>query len=93
MMAILQGKRSFTREIQVEKRKEHELVTKGIYACFRHPSYLGWFIWSAGTQVLLANPVSFMLYFVWGWPFLYRRIKLEENYLAEFLAGNTTLTA
>ncbi|KAL0158341.1 hypothetical protein M9458_046417, partial [Cirrhinus mrigala] len=28
----------------------HVLVTTGVYALFRHPSYVGWFYWSIGTQ-------------------------------------------
>ncbi len=34
------------------------LVTRGVYAFVRHPGYLGWLLWSVGTQVLLQNPLS-----------------------------------
>ena len=30
----------------------------------RHPGYLGWYLWAVGTQVLLLNPVSTLLFAV-----------------------------
>jgi protein-S-isoprenylcysteine O-methyltransferase len=88
MAAILQGKLAFTHEIQTAKRPGHLLQNKGVYAFFRHPSYLGWYMWAVGTQILLANPVSFILYLLFGWIFLYQRIRVEENYLQEFFGEN-----
>ena len=32
-------------------KADHLLITTGIYAHMRHPSYVGWFYWSVGTQV------------------------------------------
>ena len=28
----------------------------------RHPGYLGWMVWAIGTQVLLLNPLSTVLF-------------------------------
>lgn len=42
---------SFTHLISYDKRRDHRLVTRGVYSLFRHPSYVGWFWWSVGTQV------------------------------------------
>lgn len=28
----------------------------------RHPGYLGWLVWSVGTQVLLINPICTVLF-------------------------------
>uniref|UniRef100_A0A8D1PN10 Protein-S-isoprenylcysteine O-methyltransferase n=1 Tax=Sus scrofa TaxID=9823 RepID=A0A8D1PN10_PIG len=41
---------NFNHVVQNEKSETHTLVTSGVYAWFRHPSYVGWFYWSIGTQ-------------------------------------------
>ena len=35
----------------VVREDGHYLVKSGVYAWFRHPSYVGWFYWSIATQV------------------------------------------
>ncbi len=40
---------NFNHRIQFYKDEKHELVTHGLYAVSRHPSYFGWFLWSVGT--------------------------------------------
>lgn len=42
-------------QVQCEKNAGHVLVTHGVYSIFRHPSYVGWFYWSIGTQVSSGN--------------------------------------
>jgi protein-S-isoprenylcysteine O-methyltransferase len=42
---------NFNHVVQSEKSDTHTLVTSGVYAWCRHPSYVGWFYWSIGTQV------------------------------------------
>lgn len=42
---------NFSHIIVQDFKEEHLLVTDGIYGLCRHPSYLGWFLWSVGTQV------------------------------------------
>ena len=49
--------KAFTHRLWSVKRPEHKLVTWGIYRHLRHPAYLGWFLWSVGTQLLLCNLV------------------------------------
>ncbi|CAI5998773.1 unnamed protein product [Closterium sp. NIES-65] len=44
--AMVTARRSFTHAIQMEKRREHRLVTYGLYRWVRHPGYTGWFMWS-----------------------------------------------
>ena len=44
----------------------------------------GWFWWSLGTQVLLANPICLALYAVLSWRFFRDRIPFEEAALATF---------
>ena len=47
-LAMVTAKSNFTHLVQFTKRKEHILVTWGIYSWFRHPGYVGWFYWSIG---------------------------------------------
>ena len=51
------------------------------YRYFRHPSYLGFFLWATGTQVLLCNPISFTCYVLAAWKFFSIRIPFEEGTL------------
>jgi len=66
---------------QLQKRKQFNLVTSGIYSFSRHPGYFGWFLWSIGTQILLSNPISFIAYGIISWFFFYKRIREEEKSL------------
>jgi len=50
----------------------------------RHPSYFGWFYWALGTQVLLGNPICFVIYAVVTWKFFSVRIAYEEATLYHF---------
>jgi len=75
---------NFTHLVQYRKRSKHELVTSGVYSWFRHPSYVGWFVWSVGTQVLLGNPVCLLGYTVASWAFFSDRIYDEEESLVAF---------
>lgn len=52
---------NFDHVIMVSRKPEHKLVTHGIYAVLRHPSYFGWFYWSIGTQVEDYSCLSFGL--------------------------------
>ncbi|KAH7421082.1 hypothetical protein KP509_13G039700 [Ceratopteris richardii] len=72
--AILTAKHNFTHDIKTFHHENHELVTHGIYRFVRHPSYLGFFLWSIGTQVLLINPICAMGYAVVTWRYFARRI-------------------
>lgn len=78
----------------IETSSPRTLVTHGIYSWCRHPSYLGFFVYVAGMEILLGNVVSgpvclaVLIYFFW------RRIQVEEAFLhrlygpayAEYLA-------
>ena len=50
-LAMLHAGRNFNHLVQSHKSRDHKLVTTGIYSLVRHPSYVGWFLWSVGTQV------------------------------------------
>ena len=79
--AEIHAKHNFTHVIQTEKRATHSLVTEGPYKIFRHPGYFGWFLWAPGTQLVLGNVVSFMVFVGVSWRFFYKRIPVEEYFL------------
>ncbi|KAL4622524.1 protein-S-isoprenylcysteine O-methyltransferase-like [Arapaima gigas] len=82
--AMLTAGSNFNHIVQNEKAQSHVLVTAGVYSCFRHPSYVGWFYWSIGTQVLLCNPVCLLGYTVASWRFFRERVEEEEISLILF---------
>lgn len=63
-VAMIQAGRSFNHIVQKRKMEEHTLVTYGIYAYLRHPSYFGFYWWGLGTQMVLGNPLAFIGYAV-----------------------------
>ncbi|CAM4685148.1 unnamed protein product [Caretta caretta] len=82
--AMLTAGSNFNHIVQNEKSDTHTLVTSGVYGWFRHPSYVGWFYWSIGTQVLLCNPVCVVGYTLASWRFFRERIEEEEFTLIHF---------
>lgn len=83
-LAMTQAKSNFTHTVMFRKRASHRLVTGGVYGWVRHPSYVGWFYWSLGTQVLLCNPLCLVAYTLASWKFFAERTYNEERYLIEF---------
>lgn len=82
--AMIAAGSNFTHEVAHRKRHNHELVTTGLYGWVRHPSYVGWFYWSIGTQLLLCNPICIIGYTVASWQFFNERIYYEERMLIAF---------
>ncbi|CAL8363817.1 unnamed protein product [Lota lota] len=82
--AMLTAGSNFNHIVQNEKAQSHVLVTGGVYSLFRHPSYVGWFYWSIGTQVMLFNPVCIVGYSLASWRFFRERIEEEELSLIHF---------
>jgi len=72
------AKSNFHHLVREEKEMGHQLITSGVYSFSRHPSYLGWFTWALGTQVLLLNPISFVGWAYVLWDFFSKRIIREE---------------
>eukprot|EP00301_Raphidiophrys_heterophryoidea_P027810 c9832_g1_i3.p1 GENE.c9832_g1_i3~~c9832_g1_i3.p1 ORF type:complete len:189 (+),score=36.19 c9832_g1_i3:50-568(+) len=79
--AMLQAGVAFTHAIQTRKRSNHNLVSTGFYRYIRHPGYFGWFVWANATQIMLANPISLVLFLVATWRFFQWRIPYEESQL------------
>ncbi len=83
-LAMVHAAANFSHSVAYRKREDHELVTRGVYAYSRHPSYVGFFWWSLGSQLLLANPLALAVFFASLWRFFSARIRGEEAYLIEF---------
>ncbi|XP_073956407.1 isoprenylcysteine carboxylmethyltransferase ste14 [Choristoneura fumiferana] len=82
--AMFTARTNFNHTVQFVKRPDHELVTYGVYAWCRHPSYVGWFYWSIGTQVTLLNPICMVIYTLASWSFFRERVFAEELTLLTF---------
>ncbi|CAH0585431.1 unnamed protein product [Chrysodeixis includens] len=82
--AMFTAKTNFNHTVQYVKRPDHELVTHGVYSLCRHPSYVGWFYWSIGTQITLLNPVCLVIYTLASWTFFRERVYAEELTLLTF---------
>ncbi|KAG0675769.1 hypothetical protein C6P41_000779 [Kluyveromyces marxianus] len=85
--AMITAGQSFSHVVKITKNSDHKLVTEGIYSNLRHPSYFGFFWWSVGSQMMLLNPISLVIFVVVLWNFFNRRIAFEERYLIQFF-GN-----
>ncbi|KAK6358302.1 hypothetical protein TWF730_007649 [Orbilia blumenaviensis] len=83
-LAMVHASTSFNHHVAYVKEVDHRLVTTGVYRWARHPSYLGFWMWGLGTQVMLGNLVCFVGYAVVLWRFFRGRIGYEERYLIRF---------
>ncbi|XP_075978050.1 isoprenylcysteine carboxylmethyltransferase ste14 [Anticarsia gemmatalis] len=82
--AMFTARTNFNHTVQFVKRPDHRLVTHGVYSLCRHPSYVGWFYWSIGTQLTLLNPVCIIIYTLASWAFFRERVYAEELTLLTF---------
>ncbi|KAK0490876.1 Isoprenylcysteine carboxyl methyltransferase family-domain-containing protein [Armillaria novae-zelandiae] len=82
--AMIHATTNFSHMIAFKKQDSHVLVTDGVYAWFRHPSYAGFFYWALGTQLVLQNRISFVGFVVVLWRFFYFRTRAEERALVRF---------
>lgn len=82
--AMVQAGPSFNHIVQQTQRREHVLVTTGIYGSLRHPSYFGFFWWGLGTQLAMGNVLCFFAYAAVLWKFFSTRIAHEEVFLVKF---------
>ena len=82
--AMITARSNFTHIVQYVHRSNHVLVTHGVYSISRHPSYMGFFYWSIGTQALLCNPVCLAGFTIASWLFFDDRIQAEEELLLQF---------
>ena len=78
---MIHAGKAFSHRIREKRVPGHHLVVDGPYAFCRHPGYLGWWVWSVGTQIMLKNPISTPLFYVAAQSFFADRIPFEENLL------------
>lgn len=83
-LAMVTAGSNFSHKVEYRKERGHRLVTHGVYSLWRHPSYVGWFYWSIGTQLVLMNPICTIGYAYASWSFFQYRIEEEERILIEF---------
>lgn len=83
-VAMAQAGKSFNHQVAFEHKEDHVLVTSGLYAYFRHPSYFGYFWWAVGTQMMVGNKVCLVGFAIVLWRFFDSRIRGEEKYLVSF---------
>ncbi|KAL1731000.1 Isoprenylcysteine carboxyl methyltransferase family-domain-containing protein [Schizophyllum commune] len=83
-IAMIHASTNFAHQVAFDKRSNHQLVTSGVYAWFRHPSYAGFYYWALGTQLVLQNPISFVGFSYVLWRFFYYRTRAEERALVRF---------
>jgi protein-S-isoprenylcysteine O-methyltransferase Ste14 len=77
--------RSFSGHLEI--RREHELVTAGIYKSVRHPMYLGFLLWAVAQVLLLPNWIAGPAGLV-GWTVLFAsRVVNEENMMIQEFGG------
>lgn len=86
--AMIKAGENFSHVIENSRSNHHTLTTTGIYSFSRHPSYAGFFYWALGTQLLMFNPVSFVLFVVLLYKFFGRRIRYEETTLVTFFGDD-----
>ena len=67
---------------EYQVKKEHELVTTGIYAYIRHPIYTGIFCMYVGAE-MVANSYMVVLFLICMIPVAYIQAKNEEKLLRE----------
>ena len=77
-IAMVTAGPSFSHDIKENLTKGHKLVKNGIYAFCRHPSYLGFFAFTVGCQILLGNFISVSIFIFILQKFFRERIAVEE---------------
>ncbi|KAI5962926.1 STE14 [Candida pseudojiufengensis] len=86
--SMIIAKENFNHYIQKQTNKNHKLVDYGIYRYIRHPSYLGFFVWFIGLQLILGNIIILVVGSIILWKFFKDRIKFEEEYLIKFFGND-----
>mmetsp|Transcript_88093 Transcript_88093/g.174829 ORF Transcript_88093/g.174829 Transcript_88093/m.174829 type:complete len:290 (-) Transcript_88093:12-881(-) len=82
--ALFTARSNFTHLVAWRKATSHQLVTHGVYKLCRHPGYVGWFLWSVSSQLVLGNPLCLLAYGYVSWKFFAGRIPGEEELLISF---------
>ncbi|RSH94600.1 hypothetical protein EHS25_004404 [Saitozyma podzolica] len=87
-LAMIHASTSFSHVVKAVKHDDHVLITHGVYAWSRHPSYAGFFYWAIATQLLLGNVLSTAMFALVLGRFFSARIKDEERHLVRFFGND-----
>lgn len=87
VLSFYTAKHNFTHRVSYTKKKNHELVTDGVYKYLRHPSYTGFFYYSVFSMIMIGNFISALLFFIALSKFFRDRIEDEEEQLFMFFPG------
>jgi len=68
---------------KLQLRKEHSLVTNGVFKKIRHPMYTAHFLWSIAQVLLLQNWVAGWSFLVTILPLYLARVKEEEKMMLD----------
>ncbi|KAI9298502.1 ICMT-domain-containing protein [Neoconidiobolus thromboides FSU 785] len=82
--AMIEANTSFNHYVQSMKDQDHHLITTGVFSIARHPSYLGFYLFTLGTQIMLFNPLCFSAFCFVLHQFFKTRIRVEEAHLIRF---------
>lgn len=85
-IAMAQAGTNFNHIPARQKKEGHELVTWGIYAWLRHPSYFGYFWFAVGTQLVVGNKICGLAYALILWKFFSSRIESKFSRMRERIA-------
>ncbi|KAI8325865.1 ICMT-domain-containing protein [Martensiomyces pterosporus] len=80
-LAMVTAKTSFNHYIASSRAVDHQLITHGVYRYERHPSYVGFFLWAVGLQLMLKNPFSLLAFVAVLGYFFICRTRYEERTL------------
>ena len=80
-IAMITAASNFSHNIWKDLSDGHKLVTEGVYSFCRHPSYLGFFAFAVGGQVILGNYISSAIFIFILQKFFRERIVYEESIL------------
>jgi len=69
--------------VTLEIRKEHRLVTHGIYARLRHPMYAAFWLWALSQALLLPNWIAGLSGLVGFGTLFFARVDHEERMMLE----------
>jgi len=82
--AMVEASTSFNHHVASMKDHDHILITTGVFSIVRHPSYLGFYMFTLGSQLLLFNPICFFTFAYILHQFFKSRIRTEEIHLVRF---------
>jgi protein-S-isoprenylcysteine O-methyltransferase len=85
--AFNSARSNFHHLIRYKRDPDHVLVKSGVYAYERHPGYLGYFVFSVSSQLMIKNPISSVIFTLVLWRFFLNRILDEEITLLKFFNG------